>query len=195
MQMNNTFGGANNIFLSKYSAGAGLKEYYFEYSSAVPQRILGYYFDSANNANSLQNYYTTGYTWNGGDPGDWLTLTYDGGNSINDFMCFRNTSRQTRTGGVDNFDAMYPWQPEYWIYRSYRSCMNYGYTYILVDYSDGDFSSDATIDIGAFNYDGTPGQYPASAIIDEVAIYNRALSELEIYEHYDKGLIGIGYCE
>ena len=65
----------------------------------------------------------------------------------------------------------------------------------LVDYSDGDFSSDATIDIGAFNYDGTPGQYPASAIIDEVAIYNRALSELEIYEHYDKGLIGIGYCE
>ena len=65
----------------------------------------------------------------------------------------------------------------------------------LVDYSDGDFSSDATIDIGALNYDGTPGQYPAPAIIDEVAIYNRALSATEIYDHYDNGTRGGGYCE
>ena len=39
--------------------------------------------------------------------------------------------------GVDNHNAMYPWQPEYWKYRPYRSCMNYGYTYTFVDYSDG----------------------------------------------------------
>jgi hypothetical protein len=30
-----------------------------------------------------------------------------------------------------------PWQPNWWKWRPYRSCMNYGYTYLLVDYSDG----------------------------------------------------------
>lgn len=39
--------------------------------------------------------------------------------------------------GVDNPNTMYPWQLDYWKYRPYKSCMNYGYTYILVDYSDG----------------------------------------------------------
>lgn len=39
--------------------------------------------------------------------------------------------------GVDNPNTIYPWHPEYWKYRPYKSCMNYGYTYILVDYSDG----------------------------------------------------------
>jgi len=34
-------------------------------------------------------------------------------------------------------DSYYPWQIKYWRYRPYKSCMNYGYTYRLVDYSDG----------------------------------------------------------
>ena len=34
-------------------------------------------------------------------------------------------------------DSYYPWQIKYWRYRPYKSCMNYGYTYILVDFSDG----------------------------------------------------------
>jgi len=39
--------------------------------------------------------------------------------------------------GVDDPDTMYPWKYDYWKYRPYKSCMNYGYTYLLVDYSDG----------------------------------------------------------
>ncbi len=39
--------------------------------------------------------------------------------------------------GVDDPDTMSPFKYDYWKYRPYKSCMNYGYTYILVDYSDG----------------------------------------------------------
>jgi len=39
--------------------------------------------------------------------------------------------------GVDDPNTMYPWKYDYWKYRPYKSCMNYRYTYILVDYSDG----------------------------------------------------------
>jgi len=31
----------------------------------------------------------------------------------------------------------YPWQLGWWLVHSYRSCMNYGWTYLIVDYSDG----------------------------------------------------------
>ena len=34
-------------------------------------------------------------------------------------------------------DCYYPWQIGYWLVRSYKSCMNYGYMYTTVDYSDG----------------------------------------------------------
>ena len=34
-------------------------------------------------------------------------------------------------------DSYYPWQPNYWKFRPYYSCMNYGYTYAMVDFSDG----------------------------------------------------------
>jgi hypothetical protein len=34
-------------------------------------------------------------------------------------------------------DSMYPWQPGYWENRPYVSCMNYGWMYQFVDYSDG----------------------------------------------------------
>ncbi len=58
--------------------------------------------------------------------------------------------------GVDNDNAMYPWQPEYWKYRPYRSCMNYGYTYTFVDYSDGsrgmnDFDDWSDLDLTYFD--------------------------------------------
>lgn len=33
--------------------------------------------------------------------------------------------------------SQYPWQIGWWISHSYRSCMNYGWTYLMVDYSDG----------------------------------------------------------
>ena len=33
--------------------------------------------------------------------------------------------------------SQYPWQLGYWINRPYKSCMNYGWVYTLVDYSDG----------------------------------------------------------
>ena len=39
-------------------------------------------------------------------------------------------------GGHDD-KSNYPWEPGWWKWRPYKSCMNYGYTYGLVDYSDG----------------------------------------------------------
>jgi hypothetical protein len=38
--------------------------------------------------------------------------------------------------GHNRFCA-YPWQLGWWWVHSYRSCMNYGWTYLIVDYSDG----------------------------------------------------------
>lgn len=58
--------------------------------------------------------------------------------------------------GVDNPDTMYPWKLDYWKYRPYKSCMNYRYTYILVDYSDGshgmnDFDDWHDLDLSYFD--------------------------------------------
>jgi len=39
-------------------------------------------------------------------------------------------------GGHDR-DSAYPWQLGWWKWRPYKSCMNYGYMYKVVDYSDG----------------------------------------------------------
>ena len=39
-------------------------------------------------------------------------------------------------GGHDEKSKAF-WQPHWWKFRAYKSCMNYGYTYFLVDYSDG----------------------------------------------------------
>ena len=36
-----------------------------------------------------------------------------------------------------NQNSMYPWQLGWWLNRPYKSCMNYGYMYYTVDYSDG----------------------------------------------------------
>jgi hypothetical protein len=39
--------------------------------------------------------------------------------------------------GCDTQLGKYPWQPGWWIYRNYKSVMNYRYTYSIFDYSDG----------------------------------------------------------
>ena len=36
-----------------------------------------------------------------------------------------------------NRNSCYPWQLGWWINRPYKSCMNYGYMYTTVDFSDG----------------------------------------------------------
>lgn len=59
--------------------------------------------------------------------------------------------------GVDNFQAVWPWQAGYWFYGPYKSVMNYRYIYTdLVDYSDGshgvnDFDDWGTLDLARFN--------------------------------------------
>jgi hypothetical protein len=54
--------------------------------------------------------------------------------------------------------SMYPWQPLYWYNRAYYSCMNYGWTYQMVDYSNGsnrepDIDDWARIDYSNFDVD------------------------------------------
>jgi hypothetical protein len=39
--------------------------------------------------------------------------------------------------GVDDQESKYPWQIGWWKWRPYHSVMNYGYMYLIVDYSDG----------------------------------------------------------
>ncbi len=39
--------------------------------------------------------------------------------------------------GVDDQMGKYPWQLHFWKWRPYKSVMNYGYMYKMVDYSDG----------------------------------------------------------
>jgi len=52
-------------------------------------------------------------------------------------------------------ESAYPWQLGWWKCRPYRSCMNYGYMYKMVDYSDGSSGKDdlddwERIDLTAF---------------------------------------------
>ena len=56
--------------------------------------------------------------------------------------------------GVDA-DSVFPNGKEWFKYRNYRSCMNYGYMYVLLDYSDGthgknDFDDWNNIDLTFF---------------------------------------------
>jgi len=62
-------------------------------------------------------------------------------------------------GGIDNIDCTNPLKPGFWQYRPYKSCMNYHYTYKLLDYSNGDDNSDfdqddwGIIDLARFEND------------------------------------------
>jgi hypothetical protein len=50
------------------------------------------------------------------------------------------------------------------------------------------------VNIGA-SWGGGTWQRFFKGLVDEVAIYNRALSPEEIQQHYENGLNGLGYCE
>jgi hypothetical protein len=39
--------------------------------------------------------------------------------------------------GCDNLRTIYPWQVCYWVFRNYKSVMNYRYAFSILDYSDG----------------------------------------------------------
>lgn len=74
------------------------------------------------------------------------------------FMHETGHSLDISNPGVDNPDTIYPWKLDYWKYTPYKSCMNYRYTYILVDYSDGshgknDFDDWHDLDLTFFDYD------------------------------------------
>ncbi|MCX6661885.1 MAG: C2 domain-containing protein [Euryarchaeota archaeon] len=60
-------------------------------------------------------------------------------------------------GGHDE-NSGFPWNINWWKWRPYKSCMNYGYTYLLVDYSDGsrgrnDHDDWGTLDLPGFQLD------------------------------------------
>jgi hypothetical protein len=57
--------------------------------------------------------------------------------------------------GCDAKCTAKPWCIGYWIFRNYKSCMNYRYTYKILDYSDGthgiiDFNDWGNIDFTFF---------------------------------------------
>jgi hypothetical protein len=59
---------------------------------------------------------------------------------------------------VDDSSATYPWQANFWKWLPYKSVMNYGYMFRMVDYSDGsrgknDFDDWHTMDLTAFETD------------------------------------------
>ncbi len=59
------------------------------------------------------------------------------------------------TPGCDNQNTYVPWQISWWKWQRYRSCMNYAFVYLLVDYSDGsngknDFDDWSRIDLTLF---------------------------------------------
>ncbi|MCP4310801.1 MAG: T9SS type A sorting domain-containing protein [Bacteroidetes bacterium] len=65
----------------------------------------------------------------------------------------------------------------------------------VVDYSGGNFDTDATIDMGVLNFNGNYDRFFSPIVMDEVAIYNTALTSGDIDAHFDNGVFGIGYCE
>ena len=61
----------------------------------------------------------------------------------------------SNTPGCDDQYSKYPWQKDWWKWRPYKSVMNYGYMYLMVDYSDGsrgknDFNDWANLDLAFF---------------------------------------------
>jgi hypothetical protein len=60
--------------------------------------------------------------------------------------------------GVDDQNSKFPYQLNWWKWRPYKSVMNYGYMYQMVDYSDGsrglnDFSDWDDLDLTFFEFD------------------------------------------
>ena len=61
------------------------------------------------------------------------------------------------------------------------------------DYTAG-FEASTQLDIAYMAYNHTPA-YFYDGKLDEIAIYDRALTDVEISQHYINGLAGIGYCQ
>jgi len=62
------------------------------------------------------------------------------------------------TPGCDDQEGKYPWQLNWWKWRPYKSVMNYGYMYLMLDYSDGsrgknDFDDWNRLDLTYFQRD------------------------------------------
>ncbi len=53
------------------------------------------------------------------------------------------------------------------------------------------FAAEAPMTVGYLN---VTGGYHYGGALDEFALYNNALSATEIQNHYDRGLLGLGYC-
>jgi hypothetical protein len=64
---------------------------------------------------------------------------------------------------------------------------------VTYDYPAG-FSSSSYISVGYLLRSGDPA-YQFAGSLDELAIYNRGLSQLEVTDHNSKGNLGIGYCD
>jgi hypothetical protein len=60
------------------------------------------------------------------------------------------------------------------------------------DYTAG-FGTTTTMGIGYMAYAGTPNYFYEGAL-DEIALYGRALSDVEIHQHYINGLASLAYC-
>jgi hypothetical protein len=60
------------------------------------------------------------------------------------------------------------------------------------DYTAG-FEASTTLDIAYMAYNGTP-DYFYDGLLDEIALYQRALTEPEIEQHYDDALLGYAVC-
>jgi hypothetical protein len=56
-------------------------------------------------------------------------------------------------GGNDNTAATRPWYREFYEYWNYKSCMNYRYTYAILDYSDGQNGRNDYDDWGNLQFD------------------------------------------
>jgi hypothetical protein len=62
------------------------------------------------------------------------------------------------SAGVDDQNSKFPYMKDWWKFRPYKSVMNYGYTFRIVDYSDGsrgknDFNDWSSMDLTAFETD------------------------------------------
>ncbi|UCH82621.1 MAG: putative Ig domain-containing protein [Candidatus Latescibacterota bacterium] len=60
------------------------------------------------------------------------------------------------------------------------------------DYTAG-FEATTTLGIGYMAYAGTPNYFYAG-LLDEIALYGRALDDIEIQQHYTNGLAALEYC-
>jgi len=63
---------------------------------------------------------------------------------------------------------------------------------LTLDYPGGFVADDIPLNIGWLNL--ASSYYRYDGIVDEIAIYDRALADTEIYSHYVSGIGGMGYC-